>query len=480
MADLETKSGIEIFRRQWALLPTDDISSHEGYLLRDWKTISIGIRTLRVHPDAPIVVKVIQGRRLVLLGIAFDTEAKRVAVSENSRPQSCTSEAVSRWVCGLSGVYAVVVDTSDSGVLVFADPGGIMGVYWGLDVVASTPSLCKGLLGNRGAFTKVSHPYMLDEVNDWYTGSETGISGVCALLANHFLEVKTGRTPRFWPAEELGPVRPGEAVEEVAAEIRDSIRAVASEYNCLFSFTGGRDSRVYAAACAGSEGRAFTIVRGKAGLRDAAIAQQISAVVGVGHEVLEAGPVPGWLDQMYEEMTGGLVPSHRRKILEACARLGSPDGVHINGNLGGISKAFYWAAGVPEDLNPADLSRDFVGVRRDAEVGISEWLQTVSHFSARTICNLMYLEQRGSKWMGPGETSSALFYQSFTPFSCRKFFDLYNRCPEEYQLSGCFLVDLVEILNPKLAEIPYASGTSRFRRMVPKSLKVALKKWTRS
>ena len=425
----EDKADRNRYRRQWALLPAGGVllAREDGFA--GWSRTAVGQRVLCAHPDTHIAIKVVEGRTVIVLGIAFDTARRAIASDPSSAPGSSSSDAITSWVVGLTGVFAVIADTTDRGVVVLADPGGIMGVYTDGQIVASTPVL-------------------------WSVLEE-----------------------RYWPTAEPPRIESRDAIECVAKEFREAVQAVMTAHPSLLSITGGRDSRVYAAACEGGEGRAFTIVRGSAGARDAEIAREICGAVGLEHELLTAGPVPEWLDRLYDGMTRGMVPPHRRRILEACARLATPDAVHINGNLGGLSKAFYWAGGTPASVSAGDLVRDFLGVRAEAERGVRRWLDTTAALPPRTVCILMYLEQRGSRWMGPGETASALFYQAFTSFSSRTFFDCYDGCPEPYQLSGRFLIDLVGELNPALARIPYASGTSRLLRMIPKPVKVAVKKW---
>lgn len=465
------------FRRQWALLPAGDVPLEGMGGLSGWTQTALGDRVLCTHPDVHAVSKVIDGCTMVVLGIAYDTAQRVVASDPDSVPANATTDAVVKWVRGLSGVYAVIAQTTDRGVLVLADPGGIMGVYTDGEIVASTPALWSVLKGDQDQPHELTPPYPLSETNDWFTGDATQYTGIRSLFANHLLEITTGSIERYWSTTEPSRLDAREAIERVADEFRGAVQAATAAYPCLLSITGGRDSRVYAAACGGGEGRAFTIVRGNAGVRDAEIAQQICQCIGLEHELLTAGPVPEWLDRLYDGMTEGMVPPHRRQILEACARLASPDAVHINGNLGGLSKAFYWASGKPASVSAGDLVRDFIGVRTEAERGVRRWLDTTGSLPPH---RLQPDVPRATRFPLDGARRDRLVGSS-TSRSRRsrrgRFSTVTTVVLSPISLSGRFLIDLVQELNPALARIPYASGTSRLLRMIPKPVKVAVKKW---
>ena len=188
-------------------------------------------------------------------------------------------------------------------------------------------------------------------------------------------------------------------------------------------------------------------------------------------------PVPPWLDTLYDEMTSGLVIGSRRRILGACRHLETDGAVHVNGNLGATALGFFWDSAQPQVLHEESLLREFVNKAPVIRQGVREWVESLPDLPVHVLYNLMYMEQRGGRWMGPGETASQLFYDSFSPFCSRVFFEVLSGMPVSSQRRGVVLRGIVDDSWPELMSEPYSSGTNLLARTVPKRLKVLIQKF---
>lgn len=372
----------------------------------------------------------------------------------------------------LAGCYNVIVDSS-RGVCIAADPAGIYSPYYNNSEIASSPSLLANLTRNR----TVDNAYVLRDSDNWYTGSTTPFEGVRWLLSNHVLRVEDWSITRHWPA--AGPVseRPSEEViSDIALRIQTGLCNLCENRVAVISITGGRDSRVNVAAavCAGVQASTFTILTPTLSKREKRIVEQIVRASGVRHRFVPLSDDPEVV-RAYDEMTAGLSLGGRREVAASCMSIGGNNTVHVNGNLGALFLGFFWPNSDPRHLDVRVLAKEFVQRPPLILRGLEEWVASVPEMPARDIYNLMYLEQRGGRWMGVGERAGQMFYDSYSPFNSRAVFHLLRSLPIEWQCRGRALGELVRRLNPCLSAIPFVSGTTLAARWIPKSLKVRFK-----
>lgn len=449
-------------RRQWI------VTREESTIIPEALTIPLG-RGYRLyyHRDAAVQVVRRADAVVVIIGrCVFDDREEDVAPALRHTPAS-TTDAICSLARSLVGAYAILVGTFD-GVHAISDPACLMGMYHNGSELASTPVL----VARHGRDPIVDAQYALAGTDDWYTGSVCPFSGVHAVLANHVFALPSLAMRRFWPLQAPEYISVGDAVYECALRFRRSLAQLAREAPVLASITGGLDSRVCIAAMA-AEGLApacFTIAKSTGRDRDLEIAVQITRTVGFDHTALPWRTASPDLLAVYDDMTGGLSVGGRRAAVGSCALAAGPY-THVNGNLGAVSIAYFWPCRNPVVVRSRALLREFCKKAPCIRDGVAEWLATVPQLPAPAVYNLMYLEQRGGRWMGIGETASCIFYDSFTPFCSRRFYEIASALPVEYQVARRLLPEVVERLVPQLALLPYYSGTDRFGRWLPKRVK---------
>lgn len=452
-------------RRQWVLGRIED-PARSGWIAHE---LGSGLRFL-AHPDLRVRRFGDETSGLLLVGTPFHARlGMREAEQRLRDPGLCEHEPLARFLDGLGGTYVVIRFDLHS-TWIYSDPAAMLGVYYAAGRAASSPSLLPGLERD----TDLDREYPLGGRDDWYTGSLTPFLGVRALLANHALDVFSGATVRFWPHRAVEAREPEEGLREASELLRLAMRDLTDLGPLLVSLTGGRDSRVnLAAAKELAQGIHFFTLRStsiKACDREAP--EQLARDFQLDHRFVDPAPTAPWLTEMYDEMTGGLALGTRREILGTCNQLASNDGIHVNGNLGAITKSFFWPTPSPKQVKRRALAKEFVNKSPRILAGIDEWLSSLPEgLPAIVVYNLMYLEQRGGRWMGVGETASNLFYESVTPFCSRELFETISGLPTRNQYGGTLLVDFVRELWPELLGVPYCRQTRNWGSFLPVSVR---------
>jgi len=457
--DAPPGAGSPALRRQWAVArerPAPELTERLGLDPETGRGPGVFLFT---HAETPLARGRAGETALTVVGVA--SRASGAGLFEGLAGE----EDLPGWRRDLTGVHAVIA-TGPGDAKIYTDPGGMMNVFIGASgVIASTPAaLPETAPGERAALSR----------DDWWLWDETPFEGVRVLPANHALDLGTGAIERFWPLEPFERLSAEDAAARGAETLRASMAALVRERPALVSLTGGLDSRVTLAAATGLDRvRAFTL--DVLGAEERALVERLVELSGVDHEWVGVPVPPADVLELYDGMTLGLSVGSRREVAGGCWTLRGTDAAHVSGNLGAIAKAFYWPGGRAERPTPRMLLRDFNERDEARRRGARAWVESVrAGLSAEAACNLAYLEQRGGRWMGIGETASNLFYAPTSLFSSRVLFEIISGAPAEAQRDGRLLRAFVERLSPELAAVGYASGTAAWRRMMPRRLKTLL------
>lgn len=456
-------------RRQWAVLRAGD-DAPAGWTSR---TLPGGY-VLRTHPETPTETSGGGTAGLILLGLALNPAYPGAGVLApppwSTAPDHVQTVAFLR---NLGGTYAVVRYDAH-GIWLYTDPAAMLGVYYSNGRAASSPSLLPGLARDPA----IDDAFPFGGADDWYPGSLCPFVGVKALLANHCLDVARGSAARFWPSTEFKPVGHDEGVHRACDILRGMMHAAVAAGPVLASLTGGKDSRVVLAAAKDVADRIEYFTLDGPGVKrcDVDLAGRLAERFGLDHRFVPIPDPPDWLLDRYDEMTAGLAVGARRQIAGACRTLASPSYLHANGNLGALAKSFFWHSPRPRSVRRSALAKEFTRKPPCITAALDEWLASLPPMPATAVYSLMYLEQRGGRWMGPGETAASLYYQSFTPFNHRVLFEILAGMPAESLYGGKLLVGFVEHLWPELLEVPYCRATRNWGTYLPKSFKERVKR----
>jgi len=449
--------------RQWIVSDGDPKSPERS----SWKCYELaGRKYLLAHPDLAINQFNCPAGRLFILGICtYQTSPAAIR---------CESELHS-WLNGATGVY-VLVSEIGSEVRIYTDPCSMSPVFFTDGMATSSPSLIPNLRRSR----RLDDEYRLRGTDDWYPGTLTPFVNVKALPANHHLDVSSGRYVRFWPTQASNRITTdSQAIDEIANELQKSVEAVVHFGHVILSLTGGKDSRVNLAAARRvlNHVKIFTIITSGTKACDIEIPKKICRAYALPHSTIICDGNPEPLERAYDEIAAGMALGARRQILSACAQAGKLGNIHLSGNMGGIAKAYFWPSLHPAEPTAKSISDEFVSGSAVLKRSIQDWLDTTPDgMPNEQLLNLMYFEQRGSRWMGIGENASNLFYQPFTPFCSRRVFELISACSNELIYRGDVHDRVIERLWPELQDIEYCPPARKTTRVVPKAVRRLIKR----
>jgi hypothetical protein len=458
-------------RRQWYLgtqAPSPRI---------DWQKLPISLGyTLYYHSDLKVIYSLVDGIGVIIIGIAINPHKPYNNPIIELQCSLNDIDLLEKNIELLGGSYVVIVSLAQK-IMVYNDPAGMMGVYYGGGCTASTLTLLSPLKKNND----INDDIEFGPGNDWYTGSTTSNKNIKKLIPNCSLNVIDGSIKRFWPKsfhfhDDYSETQ--STLNAIVHLLEGMMSGVVSHGQVICSITGGYDSRVVLAACKAHWQfiNFFTLRADWIQKDDIKYAAMLARETNINHTFYDIVSTPKWLDELYNEIGVNESIGTRRNIIGTCLLLAGKDTIHVNGNLGALFKSFYWHNNRPTSFKVSAVIRDFVNPGSTIINGVNEWRETVSGINnASILYNLFYLEQRGGRWMSAGENCSRLFYESFTPFNQRKIFSLICTLPLEMQYGGHALKLLVEKMAPELLRIPYCKARRNWSKYIPGKVKNKIK-----
>ncbi len=192
-----------MYTRQFILRSASLCDYHES-----WKKINVGNDlVLAVHPALNSLVREGHDKQVILLGYVLDPRNPEHAdadILDHLLSRSNTPEDIITGTTPLCGRWVMIIAT-DTSLILFQDPGALRTVYYyfcGNTVsCASQPGLIRDLL--QLPYDVSAREYSLGErfanTEDWWPGDSCPFLGVKRLLPNHYLDLMSKKTVRFWP-----------------------------------------------------------------------------------------------------------------------------------------------------------------------------------------------------------------------------------------------------------------------------------------
>lgn len=455
------------FRRQWVILRDgDDLPS--GWQRHCFPSGSV----LCWHPDLLVEIQMKAGEERAILGLLVELTGEK---EDDEMALSTSGDSFCRWLVQSVGTYAVIRHV-DGATRIYTDPGAMMGVYHRQGRASSSPRLLPGLERDP----EIDAMFTLDRDNDWFTGSICPFKGVRFLPANHWLDLSSGDIGRFWPLAPPAALPWQEAVDRCASLVRRSIEGAVARGRTIVSLTGGKDSRVNLAGARRVLDRVhfFTVGDEWTPRCDRTIPLALALrFPAVSHRFIGVPVAEDWMTECYDEISGGLAVGARRGMLGACHEASRECDIHVSGALGEMARAYFWHAKHPMEVRLDTVLAKFGNPAACISAGLAEWLERVPpEMTAGATYNLLYLEQRGARWAGVGENACSLFYQPFTPFNSRLFFEALCAVPEEIQYEGRLPGEIIDRLWPELLNVPFCRTGKKLSAMLPKSVKSAIRR----
>ncbi len=439
-----------LFRRQFIISPFP-ISVN-----REWFSLQLSANQyITAHPDLPVTKAQSGEKTLLIIGYALDPhhpERSDYDIAEDLVGRSADVESLASASYSLSGRF-VLLYTSPQNSFILPDPGALRQVFYtrssdGSIWIASSASLLSTVLNcpispdivkdlEKTALFKTSDP--------WLPGSLSLFSDIRHLLPNFTLNLQTGETERFWPANRLNPLSLDEHRDRSAVILKGIFDAATRRFPLAMGLSSGLDSRMLLAASRDFSDQMlyFTMISEQAtsSHHDAAAASELFENLKLNHKViLLPREVPDWYSRILEKSMHRYRPV---KALNSYAlfrhlSLHENNTVVVWGNLAEITKRdrSRWP-----DINEVLLTPDYVSLMafmhgsRKAHKEFKDWLKSARNCAKHNVraLDLLHWEHRVGSWAAGSLSEYDTAFDSLCPYNCREYIELFLRVPFKYR-----------------------------------------------
>jgi hypothetical protein len=407
-------------------------SSLEVDPFHGWVTRRHGALNVQLSPDLQFTQFNAPNCKLSLIGYIVDPWNPSAGDAEilGEIAGHCTgADSLVRYAGRLAGRWVLIADSGDYSVLCH-DAGGLRQVFYSEEMrvcasQASTAARVFPFVDSSKEFLETEFAQNNSEY--WWPGDTTPYRGVECLLPNHYLDLRSWRSKRYWPNESIGECGIEAAASTAADILAGELQAVALRFPLALPITAGWDSRVILAACrrAQIEPHCYTLQFGKLhrGSQDIAVPGRLLRHLGLRHQVI---PCPNRADpEFLLRYNRQADPTHEEAAAIAQGLLSSyPAGrVSLSGHCSEMARCYYHPKPEKRKID-AGLLADLTTMDRVPFVlnAFAKWLagaQPASEASGIELLDLFYLEQRVGRWAANGQAQWDIVHERFTPFNCR-------------------------------------------------------------
>jgi hypothetical protein len=381
-----------------------------------WQTLDLtAVLKAGIESALPSAMARAGHRTLALFGDAVDTRnsgATNLEIASHLVSRCDGIQEILTQSGFLSGSWIIFyADVSNS--IVFHDAAGTKSVYYltsGETPMCATDPEILGRLAGLTADPKakgyeVAEKQRTRERRAWWPNDVTRYSGVKRLLPNHYLDLGTRRSVRYWPKEKLEKKQQPEIVAKLSSLMRDILYGFCERYKKRMAIvlTAGMDSRVLLAAAKPFVKELYFFVYLMPGMdathQDISVPTRLARKLDLTFEVIPLGEV---LRDSFE--------------------------IVLRGGGGGIARGIY-VRRVFQRISPKFLAR-VGGLSENAFAldHLSDWVREAEPISRKYGVDAMDLflwEQRVGSWGADSALQSdrRFPYRILRPFSCRLYLE---------------------------------------------------------
>lgn len=272
--------------------------------LAHWQQLTVaGQLKLTAHPDLACTQVADAGRELTLIGHMLDPDAPdatNAAILRALLREFTDRDELIRATHRLGGRWLLIAAHGGEAFL-FHDPMGLRQAFY-TDPAETGSFWVVSQAGIAGEVLALAPDPLALDYMDTQTFRRTSESrfpaaastfrGLRHLLPNHWLDLRTGASRRYWPSQPLPALGGDEAADRLLALLAGQIRAAAVRFDMALSLTAGIDSRLVLAAARDVAARLsiVTLRQGKMPDHhaDIEVPSRLLARLGLPHEVIRA------------------------------------------------------------------------------------------------------------------------------------------------------------------------------------------------
>jgi hypothetical protein len=322
-----------------------------------------------------------------------------------------------------------------------------------------------------------------------FPAAASTFKGLKHLLPNHWLDLNTGGSYRYWPSAPLQAWTSEAAADRIVKLLAGQIRAVVARFDTALSITAGFDSRLMLAAARDVVGRVnlVTLRQGKMpdDHPDTDIPARLLKRLDLSHEIVRAAPTMTPEFSLQYKRNVYLAHDHYGHDAEAILRRFRREKAALTGAGAEVGRCPFRGKLPHADhvrYTPELLARLEYGSTHPFLVDhFREWLLDASQQRYVKLLDLFEWEQDYGNWLAMTQLEFDVAWREiFTPYNCRAVFATMLGVDEKYRKAPDYLLfrQAIEKAWPELLSEPINPHRTRGRLALRWSnMKAVVKHW---
>ena len=286
------------------------------------------------------------------------------------------------------------------------------------------------------------------------------------LLPNHYLDLITGDSHRYWPNRPLETIPLTEAIEPLATTLQGLATAAATRFDVVLGITAGLDSRLVLAACkdcismiSGVSVQQNTMTSDH---QDIAVPARLLGRFGLEHKVIR--PKPGITPEFEKMFRKSVFMAHNHYGPDAEAILTnySHQKTAITGSGAEVGKCVYsdeFRNSTLSEITPETLLQSVnMGNYKFPKKHFNDWLNDLdNNIYNVNVADLFQWEHAHGNWLAMTTLEFNLAWEEIiTPFNCRYILVTMLSVPEQHRKQPDYELfpELIKRLWPELLREP--------------------------
>jgi len=455
------------YRRQF-LLANQTIDN-----LQSWQYHKIEELHLYAHPDLEVTVIENGTTMLILLGYIFDP----------THPEKSNSNIISEVISKMNdfddliasikpftGRYALIYK-DDKNFLIFHDALGLREIYYCTEqnrvICGSQPNLLEiysdpklGITRNKNILHFYENDMKLVRSQRLWVGDETYFHKIKHLMPNHYLNIQSLTTHRYWPNKRLEKISLDIAVRKSCDYLRCIMKAVTLRYSTMMAVTSGFDSRSLLAASRDVQNKVYYFINKHPHMEsehpDIRIPRSMLNKVNIPFHIHEIETV---VDVEFRQIFLDNVFMSHDLLLPAIYNIyfkNHANKVNLLG-VGELGREYY--GDTPSNLDGYYLaSRLKYRSSRYATDQCEKWLQEVKDFPEKYNIDIMKLflwEGLLGNWGAVGNSESDIAIEEFDPYDSHYIYEIMLSIDRENIKNASFFKAIFKEMWPELLDFPF-------------------------
>ncbi len=429
--------------------------------LTDWQRIAVGRRLkLTAHPDLACTQAKDGDRELTLIGHILDPlapEATNDAIVRALLHRFTNRESLVAETDRFGGRWLLVATSAEESFL-FHDALGLRQAFYtdpvvtGVMWVMSQAGLASEMLSltpDEQALAYLDTQIFRRTFESRFPAAASTFKGLKHLLPNHWLDLGTGRSHRFWPSAPLETLTPDKAIDRICVLMSGQIRAAAARFDLALSLTAGFDSRLMLATAREVADRLciMTLRQGRMpdDFADIEIPSRLLKRIGLAHEVIYATSTMTPKFSLQFKRNVYLAHDHYGHDAEAILKHFGRTKAALTGSGAEVGRCAFrrklpHADHIP--FTPELLAWLEYGSTHPFLVEhFREWLVDVSQQHHVKLLDLLEWEQDYGNWLAMTQLEFDIAWREiFTPYNCRQVLATLLGVDERYRKDPDYLL----------------------------------------